>query len=109
MGCQAGPSRMVGQPRNLRKCRHMNDSVIPERDLDSEGNGCAAEHTTDQSRDELTKAEFEASSCAQDTKEQLHVGAHLSQTLEPQDMFSVVPDTPMAKWPHRETLLCAVL
>ena len=89
----------------------MNDSVIPERGFDSEGNSHAAVHSPDQSRDELTKPDIAAASSAQDTKEQLHVGAHHSQTVEPQDMslFSVVSDTQLAKRPCKEALLCAVL
>lgn len=106
MGCQASPSRMVGQPRNLGKCRHMNDSVIPERGFDNEGNSraCAAVHTPDQSSGKLTDSDIEGPSSAQGTKEQLHMGAHHSQTLEPQDtpVISVVSDTPMARWPCKE-------
>jgi len=73
MGCQASPSRMVGQPRNLGKCRHMNDSVIPERGFDNEGNSraCAAVHTPDQSSGKLTDSDIEGPSSAQGTKEQL--------------------------------------
>ncbi len=89
----------------------MNDSVTPERGFDREGISHAAVHTPDQSRDELNKSDIEGPSSAQGTNEQLHVGAHHSQTLEPQDMslFSVVSDIRMAKWPRREALLCAVL
>lgn len=111
MGCQAGPSRMVGQPRNHRKCTHINENVIPERNFDSERSNHAAVNFLERSRDELTKLDIAATSSAQGTKEQLHVGIHHSQTLEPQDMslFSVVLDTQMAQRPCIEALLCAVL